>query len=56
MVLRKIAIAYARQKQWHQARKVINLITIEDIEAKALAEVLTIWAENKNPALAEKKE
>ena len=54
-VLRAIAVAYAKQKKWYQARKIIDLITVEDIEAEALAEVLTIWAENKNPALAEQE-
>ena len=54
-VLSAIAVAYAKQGKWYQARKIIDLITVEDFAADALAKVLTIWAENKNPALAEKE-
>ena len=54
-VLRGIAFAYGKQGKWYQARKIINLITIEDVEAEALAELLTIWAENKNPALVKER-
>ena len=54
--LSEIAVAYAKQEKWHQARKVIDLITVEDYEAGALAGVLTIWAENKNPDLTDKEE
>ena len=54
-ILKDFAVAYAKQGKWYQARKIIDLITVEDIEAQALAGVLTIWAENKNSALVEQE-
>jgi hypothetical protein len=47
-----IARAYAKMGKWWQARTIATLNTTDNGRAKALAAILTVWAERQYPALA----